>query len=38
MIHLSITIKSIGKRKAALTWLPIKLYDKARTLRELVIE
>lgn len=36
MIQLSITVKSIGKRKAALTRLPIELLQTPRTLRELI--
>jgi len=36
MIQLSITVKSIGKRKAELTRLPIELSDTPHTLRELI--
>ncbi|MCR8656773.1 hypothetical protein [Paenibacillus endoradicis] len=36
MIQLFVTVKSIGKRKAALTRLPIELLHKPRTLRELI--
>jgi len=36
MIQLSITVKSIGKRKAALTRLPIELLQTPQTLRELL--
>jgi hypothetical protein len=36
MIQLSITLKSIGKRKATLTRLPIELSHTPQTLRELI--